>query len=197
MTEMFDGTQGYGKVEVVMKLNCSLYGLVQAPLYWYNHLKDSLAKVGFKRSDLDSCLFYGHLIVVLIYLDDCLFFGPYQKKIDEMIAKLQSNGLTLTVEKKDAYAFLGVDVKPRANGGYTMMQEGLTEKVLNTTGMQECNRKATPAGTTSLGTDEEGATFKEKWNYASVVGILLYLSLKFTYRHSVFCASMSTIYTQP
>ena len=177
MPAMFGGPQGEGKDEVVMKLNHSLYGLVQAPLYWYNHLKDSLAKVGFKRSALDSCLFYGHGIVVLIYVDDCLFFGPDQKKIDEMIAKLQSNGLTLTVEKEDAYAFLGVDVKPRANGGYTMMQEGLTEKVLKTTGMQECNRKATPAGTTPLGTDEEGEPFNEKWNYASVLGMLLYLSL--------------------
>ena len=120
---MFGGPQGEGKDEVVMKLNHSLYGLVQAPLYWYNHPKYSLAKVGFKRSDLDSCLFYGHGIVVLIYVDDCLFFGPDQKKIDEMIAKLQSNGLTLTVEKEDAYAFLGVDVKPCANCGNTITQK--------------------------------------------------------------------------
>ena len=36
---MFGGPQGEGKDKVVMKLNRIFYGLVQAPLYWYNHLK--------------------------------------------------------------------------------------------------------------------------------------------------------------
>ena len=175
---MFAGPNGESSQEVVMKLNRSLYGLVQAPMYWYNHLKASLEhkSIGFTASTLDPCLFYGNGMVVLVYVDDCLFFGPDQAKIDEVIAKLQGRGLSLTIEKEEAYAFLGVDFKPNNKGGYTMTQEGLIKKVLKTMRMQDCNRKATPAGTAPLGTDEDGKPYDEEWNYASVVGMLLYLS---------------------
>ena len=93
-----------------------------------------------------------------------------------MIATLRSNGLSLTVEADDAYAFLGVDVRPNDEGGYTMTQEGLTNKVLRTVGMTESGKKATPDGTSPLGSDGEGKPFNEIWGYASVIGMLLYLS---------------------
>ena len=40
----------------VMKLNKSLYGLVQAPLTWYDHLKKELERLGFEPSERDPCL---------------------------------------------------------------------------------------------------------------------------------------------
>ena len=102
--------------------------------------------------------------------------GPDQQKIDQVIETLKKQGLTLTVEDDDAYAFLGVDVNPHADGGYCMSQAGLTEKVLKTVQMEECNRKATPANTAPLGSDKDGKPFNESWGYASVIGMLLYLS---------------------
>ncbi len=173
---MFEGPNGKTSKELVMKLNRSLYGLVQAPLCWYNHLKAEMAKAGFERSKLDPCLFYGHGMVVLCYVDDCLFFGPNLKDIDQIITNLQNQGLALTVEDDDAYAFLGVDVKPSKDGGYIMTQEGLIAKILKAVGMEECNTKATPAGMTPLGSDENGEPFNETWEYPVVVGMLLYLS---------------------
>ena len=172
-----NGPEGEGNDNIVLKLNRSLYGLVQAPLYWYNHLKESLIKVGFKPSPLDQCLFYGNGMVVLVYVDDCLLFGPDQGNIDKVIKRLQTEqNLTLTVEKEDAYAFLGVDVKPNAKGGYMMTQEGLTQKILKTVDMMDSNRKATPSGVTPLGSDGNGDPATESWGYASVIGMLLYLS---------------------
>ena len=44
--------------DVVLKLNKSLYGLVQAPLCWYKHLRDGLIAEGFTPSDLDPCLYF-------------------------------------------------------------------------------------------------------------------------------------------
>ncbi len=129
---MFDGPNGETGKEVCMKLNRSLYGLVQAPLYWYNHLKAALEDpaIGFKASDLDPCMFYGHGMVILIYVDDCLFFGPDMKKVNEIIDKLKKvKKPALTVGDDDAYAFLGVDVSPNGKGGYTMTQKGLIKEV--------------------------------------------------------------------
>jgi len=44
-------------------------------MYWYNHLKTALEdeSIGFKASSLDLCLFYANGMVVLVYVDDCLF----------------------------------------------------------------------------------------------------------------------------
>ena len=107
-----------------MKLNRSLYGLVKEPMHWYNHLAKSLKAVNFKSRALNPCLFYGQGMIVLCYVDDCLFFGPDTSEIDKVIKDLESQGLSLTEEDDDAYAFLGVDVKPNGHGGYTMTQEG-------------------------------------------------------------------------
>ncbi len=172
----FEGAEGEQSSEVVMKLNRSLYGLVQAPMYWYEHLNKSLQEAGFKPSDLDPCLFYGRGMVVLVYVDDCLFFGPNKDEINQAIEDLKAQKLSLTVEDDDAYAFLGVKVDPNEHGGFTMTQKGLIEKVLKTVGMTESKPQATPAIKEPLGMDADGSPFQEEWNYAAVVGMLLYLS---------------------
>jgi Reverse transcriptase (RNA-dependent DNA polymerase) len=50
----------------VLKLKRSLYGLVQAPLYWGNHLKDALEKQGLKQSASDPCMYHGDGVIVKI-----------------------------------------------------------------------------------------------------------------------------------
>jgi hypothetical protein len=163
--------------EYIMKLNKSLYGLVQAPMYWFNHLSKTLTDKGFVASKKDPCLFYGRGFVILVYVDDCLFFGPDQGKIDAFIKELQDDGFALTIEDDDVYAFLGVAVaQDDKTGEYTLTQTGLIDKILETTGMVDSNRNITPATTTPLGTDAKGDPFKEDWDYASVIGMLLYLS---------------------
>ena len=68
-------------MKLVMKINISLYGLVQSPLYWFNTLKKALEDNGFKQSDYDHSLFYGKNIISLCYVNDVIFFGPDQAKI--------------------------------------------------------------------------------------------------------------------
>ena len=43
-------------------------------------------------------------------MDYVILFGPDQDNIDEVIKEIEDAGLYLTV-KKDAYTFLGVEVK--------------------------------------------------------------------------------------
>ena len=42
--------------------------------------------------------------------------------------------------------------------------------------MEDCNSVGTPASTTPLNTDKEGDKFSETWDYATVIGMLMYLS---------------------
>ena len=56
-----------------------------------------------------------------------------------------------------------------------LLQLGLTEKVLRTVGLDGCNPGLTPAKESPLTTDLDGEPFDEDWEYASVVGMLMYL----------------------
>ena len=53
--------------------------------------------------------------------------------------------------------------------------------MLNTVGMLDTNKKITPAATMPLGTDSDGPPFDEYWEYASVMGMLMYLSSNYRY----------------
>ena len=86
---------------VVLKLNKSLYGLVQAPRSWYHHLQAGLAKLDFKPSTLDAGIYYGHGMILITYVDDALFFGPDLKKIEQIICELEGIGYGLTREEGD------------------------------------------------------------------------------------------------
>jgi Reverse transcriptase (RNA-dependent DNA polymerase) len=152
-----------------------LYGLVQAPLYWDNHLRAELEKVGFSQSQCDPCIYYADGVMAVTYVDDVLFFGTDPNLIDSKIASIKSNGLELTIED-DIYAFLGVEVTRKPEGEIEMTQKGLIEKILKTCNMMDSNPKKTPCNLTPLGADLEGADPTGRFDYASVVGMLMYLS---------------------
>jgi hypothetical protein len=161
---------------MVMKLNKSLYGLVQAPMHWFNKLKEGLEKHGLKQSKYDPCLFYGKGMVALVYVDDVVFFGPDQGKIDKLIKDMSDDGFNINVEE-DFFHFLGVDIKKDKNKKtFTLIQTGLIDKVIHALNMKDCNGKQTPALKVPLGADLYGDPFTEDWEYASVIGMLLYLS---------------------
>lgn len=165
---------GSNEEEQVLKLRRSLYGLVQAPLYWGNHLKNALHNVGLKQSVSDPCMYIGDELIALTYVDDVLFFGKSAPMIESKIKALQERGFKLTVED-DVYAFLGVEVHHLPNGELELKQSGLIDKVLTTCGMTNCNTKETPCNQDPLGTDPNGEPVTGKFDYASAVGMLMYL----------------------
>ena len=65
-----------------MNLKNSLYCLLQTPSVWYNKLKDKFIRNGFKIYELEPYLFYGNNLVLLVYVDDLLIFGPQKEEID-------------------------------------------------------------------------------------------------------------------
>lgn len=166
-----DGT----RKDTVLKLRKSLYGLVQAPMTWNNHLTETLGKLGYESEKSDPCMFIGHGVILLAYLDDILVFGPDEKHIDKALKDIKTTKLSFT-EEDDVYAFLGVQVERSEDGQITLKQSGLIEKVIRATGLQDANSKATPAEGSPLGSDLDGEDMVEDWNYASVIGMLMYLA---------------------
>ena len=160
----------------VLKLKKSLYGLVQAPKTWYDHLSEALNRLGYQSSQNDSCMFMGNELILLVYVDDILVFGPSDTLIDKALEDLKIEKMEFT-EESDVYAFLGVQVdKGESTGEITLTQTGLIDKIIKATGLEDANQKHTPAVAVPLSADLDGESYREEWNYASVIGMMMYLA---------------------
>ena len=167
------GYQSDSEQDVCLKLTKSLYGLVQAPRLWFDHLKAKLETRGFTQSSLDPCLFYCKTAVLVCYVDDIIMAGPESNVLDALVADLKVDA-DLT-EEGELAAFLGIQVS-RKNDTFTLTQTGLTDRIISTLGLNSANPTWTPTTQESLGSDVDGLAMTDTWNYRSVIGMLLYLS---------------------
>ena len=64
--------------DYVLCMNKSLYGLQQAPLSWFEHLKIHLESCGSEASSVDQCLFVNKKtqIFCLVYIDNIIWVAP-------------------------------------------------------------------------------------------------------------------------
>ena len=159
-----------------LRLGRSLYGSKFAPLNWYEHLLEALLKLGFKQCPHDPCLLYRPGMMIILYVDNAGIAAPCQQDIEKFVEELRSAGFDLEIEG-DFTEHLGIAIDKEADGTRCVHQKGLIKKIIETTKMTSCNPNHTPAMQVALGSDPEGAEWKnEDWNYASVVGMLLCVS---------------------
>jgi hypothetical protein len=90
----------------VFRLKRSLYGLRAAPKLWFDYLRANLVdKLGFQNSSNDVCLFHKPGIVVLVYVDDILFFSKSNEAISKEISALEKTfKITKDDEDQDVFA---------------------------------------------------------------------------------------------
>ena len=80
--------------------------------------------------------------------------------------------------KEKFSAFLGIQID-KVQDSFSLTQTGLTSKIIKCARMEDCNSNRTPASTSALGADVDGKLWidtKEGFDYASAVGMLLYLA---------------------
>ena len=170
---------------MILELKRNLYGLRQAPMNFFNHLKSQLEKRGFKASKNDSCLFINKETgcMLLAYVDDCILFHKAEGTIDSVIDSVRNpkekylEKFILNVE--DDYAgFLGIDIKRKDDGTIELVQKGLIDRILKalSLGDEDVTTRLEPAAKEPLGKDEEGPPRKESWSYPSLIGMMLYLA---------------------
>jgi len=158
-----------------LRLNKSLYGLVVAPRLWNQTLVKALLSLGFVASPFDACFFLRDDAMIVLYVDDAGIAAIDIAVIDKIIDDLLEQGFELTREGSFA-EFLGIKFTSEDANTIVLTQRGLVQKILEATCLQDSNPNRTPTTQLALGSDPEGAPMKEAWGYASVVGMLLYLS---------------------
>ena len=159
----------------VLLLKRSLYGLRESPLNWFNALCEGLRAQGFEPpSQREPCLFIKKNVMVLVYVDDCIFVSNDSRNIDREINKLKGR---FDLDREDDMAgFLGVAIDTDQYGHKVLTQTGLIDRVLLLLGLEASKAKDTPAAYGALDSDPDGEERIDTWNYRSAIGMLLYLA---------------------
>ena len=109
-------------------------------------------------------------------MGDCLAFAPNDKTIDTAVTGSQeSHDLNEQEMTRDVYGYLGIEVN-LSGDEVELLQVGLIDKILKNVGMTDCNPNETPAKEEFLVSDSDGDPFDEEWEYASILGQLMYLT---------------------
>ncbi|MBW0506632.1 hypothetical protein O181_046347 [Austropuccinia psidii MF-1] len=163
--------------KVCLRLNKAIYGLKQAPLAWYQHLKDWLVKVGFVPCILDPCVFHRSspsALWLYVHVDDIAIFG---KEVETFKSEMSNEFDIKDLGKADL--MLGIKVT-QSEKCITLDQQHFTEALLDLYGMGDCRPVSTPFVPNqhlSSATDEEVSSFLALGvSYRSAVGSINYLS---------------------
>ena len=112
---------------------------------------------------------------MVLYIDDVGIAAPTQI-MQKFGKELQQEGFNLEIEG-DFTKHLGIGIEEQEDGTHHMSQKGLITKIIKTTKVTDCKPNQTLTTQVALGSDPEGEPYNQKdWNYASLVGMLLYVS---------------------
>ena len=173
-----------GREHLVCKLKKSLYGLKQAPREWYHKFHSFMLSQGYRRSDIDHCLYTkrakdGSLLILILYVDDMLLAGTNINELAALKSKLND-----TFDMKDlgdASHILGMRiVRDRDKKLLYLSQAEYIDKVLKHFNMERGKALSAPLPpyvklclNDCLKSDVEKNEM-EKVPYSSTVGILMY-----------------------
>ena len=113
--------------------------------------------------------------MLITFVDDLGVAAEHEDEVDRLIVELEKMGFVLTKEGTFA-EFLGIQHDKTDDHEFTLTQQGLIDKILTSTDMQDCRPNHLPTAQTTLSSDPEGEPMCEEWNMKSIVGMLLYLS---------------------
>jgi histone deacetylase 1/2 len=164
----------------VCKLDKALYGLKQASHAWYARLCTKLVQLGFVPSKADTSLFYynkgGHILYVLVYVDDIIVASSSQKATYALLKDLQAD--FALKDLGDLHYFLGIEVK-RKEDDLVMYQQKYASDILLRAGMSNCKPINTPISSSEKLSVNDGDKLgpDDASKYRSMVGALQYLTL--------------------
>ena len=106
----------------VCKLHKAIYGLKQAPRVWYHELHSFLINNDFTNSVNDTSLFilkhHGHLLYLLVYVDDIIITGDDEHAVD-LLVKLSQVVLTEGSRVSNLFPWCGNSIPSSQVGAFS------------------------------------------------------------------------------
>ncbi len=116
-------------MDYVLKLQKNIYGQKQAGRVWNEYLVEKLISLGYKSSMIDDCVFFSGDIVFMVYVDDGIFLGPDDEKLQSAICEIQEAGLNIEDQGHPA-DYVGVNIKKIKDGSYEFTQRALIDFII-------------------------------------------------------------------
>ncbi|KAH9793062.1 retrovirus-related pol polyprotein from transposon RE1 [Citrus sinensis] len=147
-----EGFVDQSKSAHIYKLQKALYGLKQAPRAWIQ----------------------GHLLLVLVYVDDIIVTGSDSEQIQQVITNLQTT--FALKDLRELHFFLGIQVT-KTDTGLHLSQSKYIADLLNKVKMQDCTPCSTPMAANVPLTKTDSEPFVDATLYRSTIGALQYAIL--------------------
>jgi hypothetical protein len=162
----------------VYKFLKTLYSLKQVSHAWYGRLKTFLLDHRYVIESVNKTMFThkydNDFLLVQIYMDDIIFGGSSQSILSSF-QKMMENGFQISMMGELTF-FLGIQVK-KTKEGIFIHQAKYTNDLIKKFAMADAKAVSTPMSTmTTLDLDEDGEA-DDQWEYMSMIGFLLYLTV--------------------
>ena len=174
-------------LDLVYKLNRSLYGIKQAPRRWFETLTEFLTEFGLKPSLYDPAV---HLFrkgddvtaIVVLWVDDLMIAYRDKPWIEQFIKALKGK-FPITDLGPITYC-IGMHITYHSNGSVSISQEKYTDDILARFNMADCNPVKTPMVTgTTFSLSESPKEDSPDWEkakqlpYQSLIGSYMFLAI--------------------
>ena len=161
-----------------LKLICNVYGQKQAGRVWNKFMDQGMKDIEFMPRKFDPYHYYWRSVIFLVYIDDCIVFGPNTQALDQVVKDLWSCPQQFTVDDQgDVGDFLGIQIKRETDGSIHLSQPQLNDSIIQDLHLQPgSNSKSTPSVTsTLLHKDTNSPDMQPEFHYRSVIGKLNFL----------------------
>ena len=154
----------------------TLYGLRQSPLAWFKVLDKLFKSKGLQRSNEDPTLYISENLIILIFVDDIVFFAQDLASIQE--AKIWLSKEFEMVDLGDLRLFLGMHItRDRVKRTLFLYQERYITKILERCKMEDCNGCHTPMDTKLVLAKPSPDKIIGIQEYQSLIGSIMYAML--------------------
>ena len=161
-----------------LKLIHNVYGQKQAGRVWNKYMDQGMQEICFKPSSYDPCLYYHGPIIFLVYIDDCISFGPDDQSINTVVTDLRACSHHFTVnDQADISDFLGMQVQKLSDRSIQLTQPQIIDSIIKDLHLLSgSNAKKTPSVPTNLlHKDSDGPDMTPEFHYRSMIGKLNFL----------------------
>ena len=116
---------------MIVQLDKALYGCVESAKLWYQHLINTLEKIGFVRNPHDDCILNctmeGSQCTVCVYVDDLLITSTQATNVQKVIEALRSTYKTITEHTGSVHNYLGMQFDFTTEGAVKVSMKGYIE----------------------------------------------------------------------
>ena len=128
--------------EIIVKLKKALYGCIQSSKLWYNHIRNTLQRYGFKLNSSDDCVFNmlnrnGKQCTVVVYVEDLFITCDDKETITELENYLRDVYKKVTSIKGIIHSYLGMNFDFSSVGKVNINMPGYIGELLKEFNIQK------------------------------------------------------------